>query len=394
MSFTVKFTERAKSFIFILISMTLASCANESRNQTVREEIRNGLKVIHNLKSPAERQFRDLAWPEDLVIGGEEAGEDDLLVRPAGIAADAAGNIYVLDSPDFAVKKYGPDGRFRARIGRKGQGPGEFESPWGLALDEAGNLYVRDLMAAEIEIFDAQGAPRETVKGKMWSDFVPLAGGKAVFEYSETLGEDSAAKRVLRVAAGTLENIQSVLFSRDQLPFRSIQSKGFRFDIPLYVRWAVAPGGRIYLGTADRYEIQVMTLDGRSVFAFSRDYERIAVPADIQAAILKQVGASKLPTMIVDARDFEDHIRYYPVLKSIAADEQGRIWIELYQPEASAAGPAATTLFDVFSAEGALLFSTRIEANLTFRPVFKNGALYALRLDAKGFPQAVRWKLR
>ena len=52
------------------------------------------------------------------------------------------------------------------------------------------------------------------------------------------------------------------------------------------------------------------------------------------------------------------------------------------------------TLFDVFSAEGILLFSTRIESNLTFRPVFKNGCCYALRLDGKGFPQAVRWRLR
>jgi 6-bladed beta-propeller len=391
---SVEYAKRTKSWIIILMAMMLASCANESRKQTVREEVRNGLKVIHNLKSPAETPFRDLAWPEDLVIGGEEAGEDYLFVRPAGIAVDAVGNIYVLDSRDCTVKKYGPGGGFRARIGRKGQGPGEFESPWGLALDEAGNLYVRDLMAAKIEIFDAQGTPRKTVKGKMWSDFVPLGGGKAVFEYSETLGEESAAKRVLRVAAGTLENVRSVLFSRDQLPFRSIQNKDFRFDIPLFVRWAVVPEGRIYLGTADQYEIRVMTLDGQTVFVFSREYERIPVPADIQTAILKQVGASKLPTMIVERRDFEDHVRYYPIFKSITADEQGQIWVEMYQPEKSAAGQSTTTLFDVFSAEGVLLFSTRIEANLTFRPVFKNGGLYALRLDAKGFPQAVRWKLR
>jgi hypothetical protein len=59
-SITVKFAKRAKSFIFILISMTLASCADESRNQTAREELRNGLKVIRNLRSPAERPFRDL----------------------------------------------------------------------------------------------------------------------------------------------------------------------------------------------------------------------------------------------------------------------------------------------------------------------------------------------
>ena len=129
----------------------------------------------------------------------------------------------------------------------------------------------------------------------MWSDFVPVGGGKAVFDYSATVGEESAAKRIPRLAAGTLEKEKSILFSREQLPFRSVQNKDFRFDIPLYVRWAVAPGGRIYLGTADRYEIKAMTLDGQALFAFSRDYDRIPVPLPIQTAALKQVSDKAEP---------------------------------------------------------------------------------------------------
>lgn len=386
---------KPSSKVFVAAATALlAACANDSRNQAVREEIRNGLKVIHNLKSPADKPFLELAWPEDLAIGGENKGEDYLLLRPAGITADAEGNVFILDTQDCVVKKYSPDGVFRGRIGRKGQGPGEFESPWGIAIDERGYIFVRDLMAAKIEIFDAHGIAKDTVKGKMWSDFVPVPGGKAVFEYSETVGKESATKRVLRVASGTLEKTQAVLYSRDQLPFRSIQNKDFRFDLPLFVRWAVLPSGRIYLGTADSYEIQVMTMDGQALYAFSRDYDRIPVPSEIQTAALKQIGASKLPMMLVDARDFEDFLRYYPVFKSITADEQGQIWVELYQPEKSPGEGVAPARFDVFSTEGVLLFSTKIEANLISRPVFKNGSLYALRRDANGFPQAVRWKLR
>jgi hypothetical protein len=53
----------------------------------------------------------------------------------------------------------------------------------------------------------------------------------------------------------------------------------------------------------------------------------------------------------------------------------------------------AFDLFDVFSPEGVLLFSTRIEADLTARPIFKNGNLYVLRRDANGYVQAVRYRL-
>jgi DNA-binding beta-propeller fold protein YncE len=57
---------------------------------------------------------------------------------------DAAGVIYVSDIADARVWVFGPDGRSLRSIGRKGRGPGEFESPTGVAIGPDGNLYVRD----------------------------------------------------------------------------------------------------------------------------------------------------------------------------------------------------------------------------------------------------------
>jgi len=383
---------KLKRLIVIAITASLTACAADPQGHPTREEIRNGVKVIHNLKIPAGKAFKDLALREDLVIGGETAAEDYILVRPTDIAADAAGNIYVLDYRDCTVKKYGAGGVFLARIGRKGQGPGEFEMPLGMCLDEAGYLYVGDVNAAKIEIFDEQGVSRKSLRGIFWTEFASVPGGKFVFEYSETIGEGSAAKRILRVAAGDPDKARVVLYSRDQLPFRAVQNKDFRLEIPLYVRWDIAPDGRIYIGTANRYEIQAMTLDGRVLFAFTKDSDPIPIPPDIRSAALKQLAGSKLPMMPVDARDFEEHLKYYPVFKSITADEKGRIWVELFRPE-SADHPTTFALFDVFSPAGVLLFSTRIEGDFTARPIFKNGNLYALRRDANGYVQAIRYRL-
>lgn len=68
-----------------------------------------------------------------------------------GVAADAAGNVYVLDANN-TVRKVTPAGAISTLAGRAGQagyvdGPGDiarFSLPTGIAADAAGNLYVAD----------------------------------------------------------------------------------------------------------------------------------------------------------------------------------------------------------------------------------------------------------
>ncbi len=74
------------------------------------------------------------------VAHGESSYE---LGRIADLATDRRGLVYVLDQLNSEVRVYAPDGRFLNRIGRAGQGPGEFSLPTALVV--AGeDLYVLD----------------------------------------------------------------------------------------------------------------------------------------------------------------------------------------------------------------------------------------------------------
>lgn len=88
----------------------------------------------------------------------------DLLVRPTGVAVDAArGRVYVVDTgqndtPEaHRVKVFDLDGALLREIGRRGDGDGEFNFPTFASVDAQGRLYVVDSVNNRIEVFDAEG---------------------------------------------------------------------------------------------------------------------------------------------------------------------------------------------------------------------------------------------
>ena len=86
------------------------------------------------------------------------------LKRPTGIARDPAGRrIYVADTMGHDIKVFDDDGRLQRVLGRRGEGPGEFNFPTYLSLAQ-GELYVTDSMNARVQVLGADsGEHRRTI---------------------------------------------------------------------------------------------------------------------------------------------------------------------------------------------------------------------------------------
>ncbi len=126
--------------------------------------------------------------------GADGVGSAARFDRPSGLAVDGAGVVYVADSGNHTVRRVTPDGAVSTLAGRAGE-PGSadatgrdarFRSPLDVAVDGAGNVYVADAYNHVVRKITSAGAV-STLAGK-----VEIQNGSAVGGFAD--GKGSAAK--------------------------------------------------------------------------------------------------------------------------------------------------------------------------------------------------------
>ena len=81
-----------------------------------------------------------------------------LLFRPAYVAVDTSGNIYVTENERHRVRKFDPAGALVTEWGSLGTGNLQFKSPRGIAVDAQGRVYVADYGNARVRRFIVSGS--------------------------------------------------------------------------------------------------------------------------------------------------------------------------------------------------------------------------------------------
>jgi DNA-binding beta-propeller fold protein YncE len=79
--------------------------------------------------------------------------------QPTGVAVDASGHVYVVDTRNQRVEKLTGEGTCLTKWGTHGPGPGQFHYPRGVAVDASGNIYVAEMTNCRIQVFGSARVP-------------------------------------------------------------------------------------------------------------------------------------------------------------------------------------------------------------------------------------------
>ena len=331
----------------------------------------------------------------------------DSLGRLSGIAMDAAGVVYVSDIADARVWVFAPDGRSVRSIGRKGRGPGEFESPTGIGIGPDGKLYVRD--AVHVSRFGPDSETRRltrfesSFRGPPFADWASLLATRFDRDGHLFYPSFNSMNRAQRTGlffqytlAGELsDSLEVPAFPRapSTTAYVRIDASGGRVlkglshvpfaHLPV---WDLTPRGTLVYGDGETYALRETDRAGRVVREYRRAVAPLRIPArerrDSLAALTARLDSITVPWSqvggvpeAVRARQVPEH---YPPFLAVYAAEDGRIWVRRW-----VANDEARTVFDVFDADGrfsrVVELPRRIAAYPT--PVLNLSAVVAIGID-------------
>lgn len=99
------------------------------------------------------KEIKQIYLEEVLSIG--DLDDNDVLYMWVDVKVDENNFIYVTDTMDYSLKKFNSQGNLIKKIGKKGQGPGEFQAPRFMGLSEK-FIYVSDERMRRIQVFDKE----------------------------------------------------------------------------------------------------------------------------------------------------------------------------------------------------------------------------------------------
>lgn len=286
--------------------------------QTV--ETVNGVRLIHNGKEGLWGKKPRVHLRLVRTLGDVNAEDENVaFYMPSGIAMDSQGNLYVLDTGNHRIQKFGPEGTYLATIGRQGQGPGEFSYPDSIDIDKADRIWVSDPHNQRIQVLTAEGEEEKTLSFieervghiRCTKSGLVMAGGMRGF---------------LALGPGMKEEPKNVppLFKILDRDGKVLGEYGEPHDFKHtllnaaanQVKFAVDEGGAVYLAYLYQNRVEKYSPEGKLLWRADRklDYS-LDLPKDKGKMEAKGGGISvRMP-------------RLNQCANGIAVDGAGRVWV-------------------------------------------------------------------
>lgn len=351
-----------------------------------------GAQNARQVKSEGPGQWgSDVRLVHEFTIGELDGRPEYEFGLVRGIAAEDCGAFYVYDLKQEQIRRYDANGRFERLIGRRGGGPGEYQSVAGITVTSDRLLMVHDPRSWRITSFQPDGKIRRELslrRGFDAGDFSIDMSGRIYLKnrLPGPLEGPSARHQWVRLSREGLV-LDSLPIPPDETPvggtFFLVTPDGNRYSFPpkRTISAPYALGGMV-TARADDYRFVVTTAEQPDLVV-QRRHSRVplgAVERDEWVAIANQVPPHiRAP-----------NVRYAipklkPVIRDLFSDHLGRVWVDVYVAAEKRNEPPRRpgskrpplnwrerTTYDVFAPTGAYLGRVQLPAWSTLLDVRDN----------------------
>jgi len=333
--------------LLIVVFLFFPFCSEKTTQETKTSvEIIDGIVHIHNTGVPADPNTR-IIFEEDLSIGGEEY---DMLSRPENFTVDQDENVYIADSQDQSIKLFDSNGKYIKSTGKRGSGPGEFNSIADLALLPDGRLIVLDSVARRINVFNMMNGSIDTYQWKKSLGKLLLAANSSVIFSLYTFGGDEPlGERKFLVKEFDFRGKEIRSFGEFSQPdTKLVKEKNFALLVsPPYSPqsiFAADPKRQIlYHCMNGHYMIEVYNRQGEVIRRFDRPYQPLPLTREDTEEFRKKNKKEWLIGLKIP--------KVKTVTSRMLVDGFGNLWVETHEKKKDAEGEFLTA-YDIFDPEG------------------------------------------
>jgi len=388
-------SKAASIILFLSASIMLVSCEKQKAEWKGSIEYEDGVKVIKNPEAPLYGKIK-LELEEDLSIGKED-DENYMFYRVRDIALDSNDNIYIVDSGNSRIQKFDSKGQFLQTIGRKGQGPGEFERPRRLSIDSQNNIYVED--REQIKIHDSNGKFRKniSINGSV-SEFAVDSEGN-IFTNVRLFSREELKYRRMFIKVNPEGKVLTKFIEFPEPGFGLVKGEKGILTLSLYLEYhphlyfSCVNENTFTYGISSEYQIFVIDKDGDCLMNIQKEEGQQAVSRKEKDAIIKRFDESLARQGQSVPRKAIEETCDFPAFRSffskIMADDKQRIFVRRVK---SVLEEGEDAEYDIFDSDGRCLYRT----TLPFTPeIIKNGFLYAIHASEEtGEVNIKRYKIK
>jgi len=319
------------------------------------------------------------------------------------VACDDKGCVYVCDYKANNIKKFDSLGKYVKTIGRQGQGPGEFATPYEIAVT-ADRLFVWELGNRRLSVLTKDGefikaANIQFTEGMPYK-IRPLPNGDIILEREKIYfaEQDKPQDCSIEIHSPELER-KKILYAQPvwRNKYRMIESMGTNIIQPFspLVYWDVSPDGKIIIGYSKDYEIAIFGAERGKISAFTHSFDPVKVTDKDKETFFAGMTFSSGGAVKQGAPDFIIKYTEFPKTKppffNLVVDSEGNILAFPHRLNRD----EEDNNFDAFDPEGKFIANVKISEGgpFPYGAAIRGGSFWAGKADKEGLMEVFKYRI-